>query len=181
MVRQAEGGPMDQQVFLARLSGGVSQSITPDRRDIGYYTWIDNNHLALFRIEGESTRLEKYNILDQKSRKITSEIGRSLWTDGSGAVFYVHKFSPDYWYLKKYNPEELTMDIIVQTPGETEDFALAPDGTIFMGLHGKLYTYHPDYQTTWKEMADLSIYGIKNATRLAISPDGSKLVLVATE
>lgn len=181
MVRQVEGVSMDQQVILSRFSGGASQSITPDRRDIGYYAWIDQSNLALFRIEGEGSRLEKYNIVDQKSRKITSEIGRSLWTDGSGAVLYVHKFSPDYWYLKKYQPEQFTMDIIVQTPGETEDFAVAPDGTIFMGLNGKLLFYHPDHQTSWKEMADLSIYGIKNVTRLAISPDGSKLALVATE
>lgn len=181
VVRQVEGGSMDQQVFLSKRSGGGYQSITPDRKDIGYYTWIDNDQLALFRIEGESNTLEKYSIIDQKARKITSAIGRSLWTDIHGAVVYVHKFSTDYWYLKKFNSDVFRMDIITQTPGMAEDFALAPDGTYFMSLAGKIFIFHPEHQITWQEIADLSIYGIEAVSRLAISPDGTRIAVVATK
>jgi hypothetical protein len=181
VVRQVQGDSMDQQVFITNLSGGGFKSITPDRKDIGYYTWLDNNQMALFRIEGETNKLEKYNIVDHKARKITSAVGRSLWTDKSGSVVYVHKFSTDYWYIKRFNADEFSMDIIAQTPGMTEDFALAPDGTYFMGMEGKLYSFHPDQKDTWQVVADLTIYGITDVTRLAVSPDGTRLAVVAVK
>ncbi len=181
VVRQVEGDIMDQQVCMARLSGGVFRSVTPDRKDVGYYTWIDKDQLGLFRIDGESSKLEKYNIVNQQARKITSVVGRTLWTNAYGSIVYVHRFSNDYWYLKKYNSDAFSMDIIMQTPGMTEDFALASDGTYFMGFEGKLFCYHPDRNTSWQQMADLTIYGIEQVTRLAVSPDGSKLALVSTK
>lgn len=179
VVRQVQGDTMDQQVFISRLSGGGFKSITPDRKDIGYYTWLDEDQLALFRIDGETNKLEKYTIGDQKARKITSAVGRSLWTDKSGSVLYVHKFSTDYWYLKRFNADAFSMDIIAQTPGMTEDFALAPDGTYFIGMEGKLFSFHPDQQDTWQVVADLTIYGITDVSRLAVSPDGTRLAVVA--
>lgn len=181
VVRQVVGDTMDQQVFAARLAGGSFKSITPDRRDIGYYTWLDDQHLALFRIDGETNRLERYNITDQKSRKITSAVGRSLWTSTNGAVLYVHKFSMDYWYLKAYDADAFTMNIVAQTPGMSEDFAVAPDGTFFMCDGTNLLSYHPDHDAGWHHVADLSVYGIESATRLAISPDGTKMAVVASK
>ncbi len=181
VVRQVVGDSMDQQVFVAGLGGGVFKSITPNRKDVGYYTWLDDQHLALFRIDGETNRLERYNLTDQKSRKITSAVGRSLWTASNGAVLYVHKFSTDYWYLKAYDADAFTMNIIAQTPGMSEDFAVAPDGTYFMCDGTTLVRYHPDYDAGWHRVADLSVYGIEAATRIAISPDGTKLAVVASK
>jgi hypothetical protein len=98
---------------------------------------------------------------------------------GKGSMWYVHKFSDTYWYIKKYNPASSIIDIIVETPGKTEDFAIANDGTFFMGFDAKLYSYHPDRQTSWKEVADLSIYGISRISRLTLSQDGNQLALVS--
>jgi hypothetical protein len=182
VVRQAQSDSIDQQVFQTNWpAGGEYKSITPKTKDIGYYSWITKDELALFRLEGETNRLWFENLKDHRNRQITSSIGRTLLTDKSGAVIYVHKFNDDYWYIKKYYPATGTIDIIVQTPGKTEDFSIAPDGTYIMGLGEKLYSFHPVYQPTWKEIMDLSIYGIRQITRLVISPDGKKLALVSTK
>ena len=61
------------------------------------------------------------------------------------------------------------------------DFALAPDGTYFMALGSKLYCFNAADHTNWEEVGDLSIHGITNITRLAISPDGKQLALVSTK
>ena len=182
VVRQVQGDSMDQQVFQTSWpGGGAYKSVTPQTRDIGYYSWLGKDELALFRIEGESNRLVIENVNDHRSRRITSSIGRTLLTDKSGAVFYVHKYDDTFWYIKKYYPVTGTIDIIVQTPGKTEDFTIAPDGTYFMGVGSKLYFFHPVNQPTWKEMADLSIYGIQKITRLTISPDGKQMAMVSTK
>jgi hypothetical protein len=182
MVRQVAGDSIDQQVFQATWpAGGECKSITPRTKNIGYYSWINKDELALFRLEGETNRLWFENLKDHRTRQITSSIGRTLLADKSGAMLYVHKFNDDYWYIKKYYSATGTIDIIVQTPGKSEDFAIAPDGTYIMGVGEKLYSFHPVYQPSWKEIADLSIYGIQQITRLTVSPDGKQLALVSTK
>lgn len=181
VVRQLQGDSIDQQVYQSSLQGGGYRSRTPAIKDIGYYTWTGNDQLALFRIDGEANHLVTLNLTDGRTRRITSSIGRTLLSDGSGAIIYVHKFSEEYWYLKKYNPTSLVIDIIIQTPGKSEDFALAPDGTYFMGVGSKLYCFHPSHHTSWQEVGDVSIHGITQISRLAVSPDGKGLALVSTK
>ena len=180
VVRQVEGDSINQQVYQTAWPGGGSyKSLTPKTKDIGYYSWLSKDELALFRIEGESSRMVIENVSDHRGRPVTTSIGRTLLTDKSGAVIYVHKFNDDYWYIKKYLPSTGTIDIIIQTPGKTEDFVIAPDGTYYMGMGEKLYSFHPTHNTTWQQIADLSIYGIRQISRLAVSPDGKHLALVS--
>jgi len=179
VVRQLQGDSIDQQVFQSSLQGGGYRSLTPQIKDIGYYTWTGKDQLALFRIDGEENHLASLNLTDGRTRRITSSVGRTLLSDGAGAIVYVHKYTDDYWYIKKYNPASLVIDIILQTPGKSEDFAIAPDGTYFMGVGSKLYCFHPAHHTAWQEVGDVSVHGITQITRLAVSPDGKGLALVS--
>jgi hypothetical protein len=179
VLRQIEGEPIDQQIFIFPLSGGEYKSVMPEIRDIGYYTWLSERELGMFRIEGETNRLVYQNLIENKTRRITSAIGRTLLTDNNGSIVYVHKFATDYWYIKKYNPVSTLVDIVVETPGLNEDFTIAPDGTYFIGKGSKLFCFHPDHHTQWQEMGDLSMYGINKISRMAINPDGDQLVLVS--
>ena len=181
VLRQVEGDSINQQVYKVSLKGGRYISMTPEIRNIGYYTCMASNHLALFRIMGESNTLEYMNLDDRRTRRIASTVGRTLWTDPAGNVVYVHKFATEYWYLKKYNPVTATIEIIAETPGLTEDFAVAPDGSFFMSVGSKVYSLQPSKEKTWRVVMDLSIYGIKEITRMAISPDGTQLALVSSK
>ncbi len=181
VVRQLQGDSIDQQVFQSSLQGGGYRSLTPQIKDIGYYTWTGRDQLALFRINGEENHLSSLNLTDGRTRRITSSVGRTLLSDGAGAIVYVHKYTDDYWYIKKYNPATLVIDIIQQTPGKSEDFAIAPDGTYFIGVGSKLYCFHPAHHTSWQEVGDVSVHGITQISRLAVSPDGKALALVSTK
>ena len=181
VVRQVEGDSIDQQVYQTALKGGGYKSLTPGIKDIGYYTWVDQDQLALYRIDGESSHLVSLNLKDNRTRRITSAIGRTLLADQVGSILYVHKFTDTYWYIKKYNPASASIDIISETPGLVEDFTVAPDGTYFIGVGSKLYSFHPKYNTTWQEVGDVSIHGITQITRLAVSPDGKQLALVSAK
>ena len=61
---------------------------------------------------------------------------------------------------------------------EAEDMCWLPDGTILMGKDDILYTFKKGKDVDWNEVASLEEFGIKNITRLAISPDGTKLAVV---
>ncbi len=180
VVRQVQGDELDQQVYSFSLKGNDYTSVKPEVRDIGYYAWLSHTSLGLFRIEGESNQLTWLDLARNQVKRITTSIGRSLVGDGKGALFYVHKFTGNYWYIKKYHPDQPGIDIIIETPPGQEDFTRTPDGTFLIGAGSRLLYYHPDHHASWQEMADLSPYGISNITRLAVSPDGRKLALVAT-
>lgn len=177
VLRQVEGDSINQQVWKVPVSGGAGESVTPGIRNIGYYTWLDGRQLAIYRLEGESNSLELYSLQDRRTRRITTAVGRTLMADPNGNLLYVHKFDSTYWYIKRYNPLRMTIDIIAQTPVLSEDFALAPDGTFFMGGGNILYSFRPGIDSGWKTVADLSRFAIQDITRLAISPDGHTLVL----
>ncbi|HUR29997.1 MAG TPA: hypothetical protein VMZ69_01125, partial [Saprospiraceae bacterium] len=180
VLRKINGDPINQQVCNIDLRSGEMTCVAEELHDIGYYTWISMTELGLFRIEGTTNRLSYYNTDDKKSRRITTSIGRTLLSDKSGAVIYIHKFTDAYWYIKKYNPTNSAIEIVTQTVAKNEDFALAPDGTYFMGKDNLLFVFNSAIGKDWKQIADLSIYGIKYITRMAISPDGKKLAIVAT-
>jgi hypothetical protein len=181
VVRQVEGDPINQQVFRFPVRGGSYESLTPDIKDIGYYAWLTTSDLAIYRIEGEANRLMMYSPINKKSKQITSSVGRTLVSDGLGSLYYVHKFSETYWYIKKFNEKATVIDVIAETPAKSEDFAIAPDGTFFMGKDQKLMYLVPGGQAMWKECGDLSMYGIHHISRMAISKDGKQLALVATK
>ncbi len=179
VLRKVGEEPLDQQVCNINLRSGDMECLTSVGKDIGYYTWLSPNELGLYRIENSTNRLSYFNLDENKGRRITTSIGRTLFNDKTGWLIYVHKFTNEYWYIKKYNPATSVIEIITQTKGKNEDFAIAPDGTYFMGSDHVLYAFNPHKDKEWKEVADLSAYGIRYITRLAISPDGKKLVLVA--
>ncbi|NNK82064.1 MAG: hypothetical protein HKO92_02950 [Flavobacteriaceae bacterium] len=52
------------------------------------------------------------------------------------------------------------------------------DGTIVMGHENIIYTFKKNKDVDWIEVASLEQYGIQNITRLAVSPNGTKLAVV---
>lgn len=181
VLRKTGEQPMDQQVCNIDLRTGTLECVSGNFRDVAYYTWLGPNYLALFRIEGAVHRLSLYDVKENKSRRITTSIGRNLVSDRSGHLIFVHKFTNEYWYIKKYDPINSEIENITRTAGKNEDFAIAPDGTYFMGNGNLLFTFHPERDKEWRQIADLAVYGIDRITRLAISPDGKHLVLVSKE
>ena len=64
-------------------------------------------------------------------------------------------------------------------PGATAPHvAWTPDGTLLMAHGGKLHAWRQG-ATQWSIVADLDAAGLRNVTRLAVSPKGTHLALVA--
>ena len=110
--------------------------------------------------------------------RLASNIGRCLLHTSDGKLAFVQKPTEQTWFLKTWNPGNNAQDIIVKIPAGTEDFAIMPDGTYLMGDGAKLFYYKPGRDTDWKELTNLSQYGVKKITRLAASKDGKLAVVV---
>ena len=171
VVKQIHSGPVDQQVVTYPLDLQTSgQEILPRVKNVGYHCWLDAEQLALY-LDEDPTKLALVSISDGLPQIYSSGIGRCLRRNASGDLIYVHKYSDTFWFLKSLDPRMRTSDILVETLSGREDFALGNDGTIFMGSGSKLYVFNPDTPDKWIPVFDLSVFGLQNITRLAISAD----------
>jgi hypothetical protein len=57
--------------------------------------------------------------------------------------------------------------------------AWTPDGTLLMAHGGMLHAWR-EGESTWRAVADLNALGLRNVTRLAVSPGGDRIAIVAT-
>lgn len=152
----------------------------PGILNVGYHCWLRDTLAALFIVgdDGAMHTLGTVGMRGQKFQRIASNVGRCLQVLPDGRLSFVTKTTDKTWFLKTWNPQKPIPEIVVIMLPGSEDFAVMPDGTFISGSKSKLYQFKPGRNTDWKEIADLSKYGVKNITRLAASKDGKLVVVV---
>ena len=152
----------------------------PNMYNVGYHCWLRDTLVALFIVgeNGQAHTLHSAGIKGQKLQRISSNIGRCLIKNPDGKLLFVQKATGQTWYLKTWDPKTSAQETVLIMPTGVEDFALLPDGTLLSGNGAKLFQYKAPRDTDWKEVADLSKYGVKKITRLAASKDGKLAVVV---
>lgn len=152
----------------------------PKIYNVGYHCWLRDTLVALFIVgeDGQPHTLQIVGTKAQKPQRIASNIGRCLIKKPDGKLLFVQKATEQTWFLKAWNPGANLQEILVTMPAGTEDFTLLSDGTLICGKGPKLFQFKAPRDAEWKEIADLSKYGVKKITRLAASKDGKLAVVV---
>ena len=145
--------------------------------DIGYHYWINYRQVMLF-IVNNPHYLVVANTLDQSKRNITSDIGRCFQEMPNGDIAFVHKIDSETWLLKRMNSRTYRPALMTAALPDSEDFAVLGDGTLLMASGTKLFKFSKSIDTSWFEIADLSYYGIKKISRIAINKAQNKIALV---
>ena len=166
------------------VEGGEALTII-DNMIVGYHVWADNSHLALFILgkENKPNTLHYLRLPTKADTILAENIGRSLHkVPAENAFSFVHKITESKWFIKKYDPRKSIISVITATPPGQEDMCWSPDGKIFFSGGDKIVWMDPKKNRTWKDLpvssgAEL----LKGVTRLAISPDGKKMVVVIAE
>jgi hypothetical protein len=152
------------QYPLDRSGGG--RPFLKDIKNVGYFCEMTDGWVAVFEL-GNPNKLSLVNRDTGEKKFISGNIGRCFQLLKNGQLVYVHKFSQDYWFLKKINPISFTSEIIKKTLPGSEDFTILRDDSILMGQAGKLYRLDPIGTNQWQEIANLEQNGIQNIKRLA--------------
>ncbi len=152
----------------------------PEIYNVGYHCWLRESMVALFIVgeNGQPHTLQIAGAKGQKPQRIASNIGRCLLKRSDEKLLFVQKATEQTWYLKTWDPKTNAQEIVVKMPTGTEDYALLSDGTLLCGNGAKLFQYKASRDADWKEMADLTRFGVKKITRLATSKDGKLAVVV---
>ena len=172
---------------------GASSVILPDIKPVGYYAWIDNRTVALYVLgeRGQAATLQVADIRTGKPEVIASDIGRSIQRMPSGAVSYVRRQrdpvegSPRGWeiYQLLRSPEGSLQNQVLLSPppGASADpyIAWMPDGSALSAVNSVLYRWRRGV-AGWTRVANLGAFGLRDVTRLAISPKGDRIAIVAS-
>jgi hypothetical protein len=166
-----------QKLYSYNLRKNVSKVLIDDII-IGYHTWFDNKTIISSVLEDGGLSLYNSDINTSKNHKVVPNIGRSLHKiPNSNLVSYVSKEN-EKWEIRSLNPINNETEFILNTLSNSEDICWTINGTIIMGKGAVLYKFNPKKDTNWVKITSLKKYGITNITRLATSPNGSKLSVV---
>lgn len=58
---------------------------------------------------------------------------------------------------------------------------MGSEGMLLTARGSTLLHWAPDVSSEWEEVADLSPFGLRDITRVMVSPDGSMIAIVAAD
>lgn len=169
-----------QRLWRFPLDGGAPSVILERVKPVGYHAWADDHTLALF-VLGRPNTLQIADTRTGKADTVLTSIGRSLHRiPGPAArVSFVHKVSDTEWWIKALDPATRAVTQLVRLPKGTEDYAWLPDGSVLAGSESTLLQWDGRSGSSWVPIADLAPAGIRGITRLAVSPRGDRIAIVA--
>ncbi len=168
----------DGKQELRRYSLKTGQSdVILNNPVVGYYIWADSNTLVSFALDDPPVLMVS-DIRRKTNDTIQKMVGRSLHKiPNSNLVSFIDKQEKP-WVIRSLNLETKTTQKITGTLSGVEDLCWTPTGDILMAKGSFLYRFQPKKSNGWERLAALRDFGITHASRLAISPDGSRLAVV---
>jgi hypothetical protein len=168
-----------QRLWKFPLAGGEPSLILEKIRPVGYHLWIDDHMLALF-ILGKPNTLQLVDTRTERAETLAENPGRILRRIPHQNKFsFVHKISDKEWAIKAFDLRARTSASLIDTLPGVEDYAWLPSGLLLMAKDSKLFSVIPLTGKAWSEAADFSAAGLKGITRIAVSPKGDKIAVVA--
>jgi hypothetical protein len=178
-----------QRLWQFTADGRDPRVLLPNVKPVGYHAWADDHTVALF-ILGAAGAPATLQLADTRSGTavvLATDVGRSIQPmPGPGPVHAIsfvqreHTHGTTSLVIKELDAATHRIGVLTAAvEGSTEaDTAWTPDGTLLMSAHGVLYSWRRG-QAAWNEVASLERMGLSGVTRLAVSPRGNWLAIVA--
>ncbi len=171
-----------QRLWSFDMEGRNPRLLLQGIQPVGYHAWLDEDRLALF-VLGSPATLHLASLSAGTDRVIATDIGRSLHRiPGTGRMSYVQLGEASNSRIVEYDPETGARRDLAPVMEGNEFHAWAPDGTLLSGQGSKLFRWAGHgADPGWEEIGDLAPAGIREVSRLAVSPDGRWIAIVGGE
>ena len=173
-----------QRLWRFPLAGGQPSVLMPEIKPVGYHAWLDADTVAMF-VLGEPATLQVGNTRTRKADIVASDIGRSLQQVPGGGISFVQRAGQGSQrtmtvsHLTVASGKPTVVALTPLAPGATDEFvAWTPDGTLLMAAAGYLHAWRQG-DAGWRGVADLKALGLRDVSRLSVSPKGNWLAVVA--
>jgi dipeptidyl aminopeptidase/acylaminoacyl peptidase len=175
-----------QRLWRFTIDGGSPSVVLADVKPVGYHAWLDEQRLALFML-GQPATLQVADTGTGKAEVVATNIGQSIQKMPQRGVSFVQQageraqrtFTIMQLTMERGKPATKPLTSAV-TGAAQAHVAWAPDGTLLMAHDGTLHAWRAGSRR-WRAVADLVALGLENVTRLAVSPKGDRIALVASQ
>ena len=170
-----------QRLWAFNADGSRPRLVLDSIKPVGYHAWANDHTLLLFVLGAPAT----LQVADARSPAAPGEIlgrdiGRSLQRiPGREAVSFVQRDSVAGASLQEFDVRTQRVTKLVQTPPGADFFVWTPQRIVLTASGTKLYQWDPQRGADWEPVADFAAAGLTNLTRLALSPKGDRLAIVA--
>ncbi len=171
-----------QRLWAFNAAGQAPVLLLPNIAPVGYHVWLDDHTVALF-VLGSPNTLEIADTHTDTGRVIAHDIGQSLQRVPGGPRFSYLQRADSGWYLETADPGAADGAIrrVARMPRGAH-YVVWESPTAVLTAAGTLI-YRLDLSggaaARWTPIADFREDGLRNLSRLALSPDGNWLAVVA--
>lgn len=167
-----------QRLWRFDADGSNGAPILPDLAPVGYHKWADEYTLVMF-VLGQPATLQQGDIRTGRAEVITEDIGRSIQKiPGSSAISFVQRNEDGSTTVMRLVGDGSAPTPIIDAIDGGDFHAWAPNGTLFMASGSTVYARADREGAGWEAVADFSDLHI-SISRLAVSPDGAQIAMVA--
>jgi len=169
---------------LQRLYSYNSQTKNSEalRKDIpvAYFSFYDASHLLASVLAEEKLDLIFFNLKNNTHQPIVKNSGRSLSKiPKKEAMSYTASNEDGYLDIFQLDVKDLQSYFICELPLGIQDYAWLNDSQLIVGSNTSILMYDLFGDGEWEKVGDVGEFKIKSITRLAVSPNGKKIALVA--
>jgi hypothetical protein len=146
-------------------------------KPVGYFAFGDAHTVGLF-VLGQPPTFQIADTRTGRAETAASNIGRTIQpVPGRRAISFVQRTSDTTAWITVYDLDTRALTPLVGTPAGGDFYAWTPAGAVLVGRGSRLYQWTSG--TAWVEIADLAAGGLTSVTRLAVSPRGDRIAIVA--
>jgi hypothetical protein len=169
-----------QRLWQFTLEGKQPELVLERVKPVGYHAWADDHTLALF-VLGQPATLQLADTRTGNAVEIARGINRSVQRiPRSGTISFVDTDEDGSLMVRELDPKtRMVTTLVAAVAGAKEaDLAWTPDGELLMAEKDVLYGWRR-HAPGWTRLADLAPLGLHGVSRLAVSPKGDRIAIVA--
>ena len=174
-----------QRLWKFTIDGKAPSVVLEDVEPVGYHAWLSDTMLALF-VLGRPATLQVADTTTGTAVIVARDIGQSIVQIPGGGVSFVQQAGEGdtrtltISQVTLVDGKAVVKPLVAAVRGARQvHVAWTPERTLLMAHGGSLHAWHWGDQA-WETVADLSALGLRDVTRLAVSPKGDRIAFVAT-
>lgn len=170
--------PEDQVQQLWKYDGEKLKKVLPES-NVAYFVPMQESRMGVVLIEDQKLVLYDIDLKTNDKKLISREVGHSLAVGQNQKLYFIHKYSPQSWYIKSYDPLTGQIKIVCNTVKDAEDLFLTPQDFLWMAKGSRVYRIGLEEAigNEWKNILDLGEYGLNNIKRICVINENNLILI----
>jgi len=168
-----------QRLWAFTAAGVAVKPVLDTIKPVGYHAWLNADTVYLF-VLGQPATLRQALPVRGTATIVASDIGRTiLRIPRQHAMSFIQRDSSG-GVIRSLDPATGAVHDLVRLPKGAEFFAWTPDGDILSASGNQVFRWRSG-EPGWEIVAQFDEAGLQKISRLAVSPTGDRIALVADE